>query len=55
MEKETTNYYQKAAGILRQILRKPEAVPTPGEKPKPAEPVAPATPAVPAQPAEPAK
>lgn len=53
MTEQTT--YQKAAGILRQILRKPAPAPTPGEEQKPAEPAAPAAPAAPATPVEPAK
>lgn len=53
MEKQTT--YQKAAGILRQILRKPASAPTPGEEQKPAESAVPAAPADPATPAKPVK
>ena len=44
MEKKTI--HATAAGMLRQVLNKPQQVPTPGEEPKPIEP-APAEPATP--------
>lgn len=53
MEKKAI--HSKAAGLLRQVLSNPAAVPTPGEEHKPAEPAAPAIPAEPVIPAEPNK